>query len=817
MSHHILQVDGNQSCSVSSDSSYVSSVESFEMFYDTDSSFSDETSTASTFVEEEEQIIPVILNTFQCSTPNCPPPPWYEGYIPNIQKRVPVRKTIRRDNRLNKSILLPIISVSNLRSLMPKIKNFAKDMHERCISLALLTEVWEKAQKKKHIFEIDKLLNMEGLKYISTARPSTKRGGGAAIVVNTKSFSLEKLDVLIPHNLEIVWGIMRPKTEMSSGVREIIAVSFYCPPRSTKKSKLLDHILTTVHMLLCKYPNAGLIIGADKNDLNISSLISGIPRVKQIVTQPTHKNKILDIMLTNLHQFYQIPIIVPPVAPDDPTRGVPSDHSTPLALPVSAANHITREYKTTFVRPLPESGIQEFKAWTKNLEWGPILEINSPTEQVELLEKTLENKLNTIFPMKTVKTSSDDKPFFTAELKKLDRKKKRIYLKSGNSDKYKKLREEYNLKYKKAAKKYIDKNVSALKQANPGKAYSTLKKMGAQPGDCNDEGTFTLLNHLDADLTTEQCAEEIAKHFAKISQEYPPLNVSSLPPHVQNKLSQPTNPSDIPQLTIEAVLEKIMKSKKPKSAVPGDLPKILIQECSPDLSIPVSKIFQNILTTCQWPKQWRVEYGVPLQKVSNPKNEDQLRIISLTSYFSKVCESFVIDWLMEYVGDKIDWGQYGGLKGNSITHYLIEFTNFILYNQDLKNPRAVLAMMIDFSKAFNRQNHNTLIKILSDMGVPSWLLKVVMAFLTERELILRYKGKSSGRKSLPGGSPQGTRLGMFLFLILINFAGFDSSELEKDIGTLITKPLTKRKPIHKSHMKYIDDLTFAHSLELKKY
>ena len=250
--------------------------------------------------------------------------------------------------------------------------------------------------------------------------------------------------------------------------------------------------------------------------------------------------------------------------------------------------------------------------------------------------------------------------------------------------------------------------------------------------------------------------------------------------------------------------------------VPGDIPQTLINECSPDLSIPVSQIFQNILKTFQWPKQWRIEYGVPLKKVSNPINEDQLRIISLTHFYSKVFENFVIDWLMKYVGKKIDWGQYGGLKGNSISHYLIEFTNFILYNQDMKNPRAVHAMMIGCSKAFNRQNHNTLIQILGDLEVPSWLLKIVMAFLTDRELILRYKGKSSNRKSLPGGSPQGTRLGMFLFLILINFAGFESCELEMNIGSVITKPLSERKPIAKAHMKYIDDLSYVHSMDLKK-
>ena len=75
---------------------------------------------------------------------------------------------------------------------------------------------------------------------------------------------------------------MRPVTN-STVIKEIIVVAFYCPPNSKKKSKLLDHILANVHILLTKYPNAGVI----KNELNITSLISGIPRVKQTVSKCT--------------------------------------------------------------------------------------------------------------------------------------------------------------------------------------------------------------------------------------------------------------------------------------------------------------------------------------------------------------------------------------------------------------------------------------------------------------------------------------------------------------------------------------------------
>ena len=109
-----------------------------------------------------------------------------------------------------------------------------------------------------------------------------------------------------------------------------------------------------------------------------------------------------------------------------------------------------------------------------------------------------------------------------------------------------------------------------------------------------------------------------------------------------------------------------------------------------------------------------------------PESEDDLRPISLTSFFSKVTEHFVVMWLMSFIKNKIDFRQYGGLKGNSITHYLIEFINFILSCQDSDDQTAIIAVMVDFSKAFNRQNHNLLITKLSDMGVPAWLLKVVI-------------------------------------------------------------------------------------------
>ena len=124
---------------------------------------------------------------------------------------------------------------------------------------------------------------------------------------------------------------------------------------------------------------------------------------------------------------------------------------------------------------------------------------------------------------------------------------------------------------------------------------------------------------------------------------------------------------------------------------------------------------------------------------------------------------------------------------------------------------AVLACLVDFSKAFYRQDHSILITKLSDMGVPGWLLKLVIAFLQDRCMKVKYKGKYSTLFSLPGGGPQGTLLGLFLFLVLINDAGFGGQV--NNVGELITSKMKVRE-MNEIHLKYVDDLTLAESIDM---
>ena len=100
------------------------------------------------------------------------------GYRPTkvIYERPPIyRKTLRRDNKTIEALSLPRITNYNCRSLMPKIRSFAQDMIERESDISFLSEVWQKEENKKHKAKLEELLEISGIKYISTPRPGAKR------------------------------------------------------------------------------------------------------------------------------------------------------------------------------------------------------------------------------------------------------------------------------------------------------------------------------------------------------------------------------------------------------------------------------------------------------------------------------------------------------------------------------------------------------------------------------------------------------------------------------------------------------------------
>ena len=182
------------------------------------------------------------------------------------------------------------------------------------------------------------------------------------------------------------------------------------------------------------------------------------------------------------------------------------------------------------------------------------------------------------------------------------------------------------------AKKALDKLFENANQKGM-KWMREANRLSARPGE-EESSTFLLPTHIEANYTPLQSAEAIANHFAKISQEFTPINEDISPKWLEVKHKLNETPCSHPDIQEHIVYEN-MKSAKKTDSVPGDIPSSILREFLPELATPVTAILKKSVETHTWPEIYKQEYHLPLKKIPAPETEDNLRGIGLTSFISK--------------------------------------------------------------------------------------------------------------------------------------------------------------------------------------
>ena len=653
------------------------------------------------------------------------------------------------------------ISHLNIRSFNANSENYFGYLHDYIdkIDVHVFSETW---------FSSSNFHSINSYNSFHTVRKNRARGGGVSVYVQNKHKS-QKLG-----NLSKIFNTFEVLTVLVTigGSFSFYIVAVYRPPEQRHSSveqffyefnafleiefNPLDRLVVVgdVNIDISPNSNFGLEFTSLMESHAFSSLINDYTREPE-----NARPSIIDHIWTNMEFSFNSGIFKSNI----------SDHHiicTSLNVP-NSSDPIFKSFRDHSTAAITRFG-QEFVNFS--LEYSEMCLTASLNEKVEHLKNGILEIYNKCCPIRTKVFRGDAvfKPWITDHIKSMIKFKHFLYSQSKKrfipQYVYKKFANNLDHKVKKAKSDYVTNTF----RNSIGNAQKTWKNIHSLLLSSNRTSGDIVLSSGDSLLTSDSdVANRFNQHFVEAAVQ---LDANMPPPSISfsTYLGHPVFNPFFVQLCTPDEVRKLILSFPNKSCNINEIPVTIYKEVSDILSVIIAELFNQSIDEGIFPSSLKSARLVPIFKKGDSTLVNNYRPISILHFFSKLFEKLMYVRLLKFIDNNssISRRQFGFRAGLSTSDAIIEFLNHVYDRIDKKNK--LIAVFLDFSKAFETVNHILLLNKLHHYGIRGCAHRWFSSYLSSRSQYVQCGKSKSNEAMVQLGVPQGSTLGPLLFIIYIN-------------------------------------------------